>query len=151
LSRIGTTLRASQHASGSRLPEVLGPVPAQALDAHAVVLLERPPRLDRLVEQHARVQREDVEALEARVAGQVEDHRRLLLKRAGDRDPVEPLRRLGEDVQTAHSPSPRMTWKGTLRFQSMKWFIVSMPNSTGIARSRTLSSNAFSPTASRSR
>ena len=50
--------------------------------------------------------------------------------------------------QTAHSPSPRMTWNGTFRFQSMKWFIVSSPNSTGIARSRTLSSNAFVPTRS---
>src|SRR5258708_2904134 len=45
--------------------------------------------------------------------------------------------------QTAHSPSPRITWNGTLRFQSMNWFIVSRPNSTGIARSRTSSSKAF--------
>ena len=35
-------------------------------------------------------------------------------------------------AQTAHSPSPRTTWNGTLRFQSMKWFIVSRPNSTGM-------------------
>ncbi len=48
--------------------------------------------------------------------------------------------------QTAHSPSPRMTWNGTLRFQSMNSFIVSSPNSTGIARSRTLSSKWALPT-----
>ena len=47
--------------------------------------------------------------------------------------------------QTAHSPSPRMTWNGTLRFQSMNSFMVSSPNSTGIARSRTASSNAVVP------
>ena len=39
--------------------------------------------------------------------------------------------------QTAHSPSPRITWKGTSRFQSMNWFIVSRPKSTGIERSLT--------------
>ncbi len=49
---------------------------------------------------------------------------------------------------TAHSPSPRITWNGTLRCQSMKCSIVSRPNSTGSARSRTSSSNAFVPTRS---
>ncbi len=43
-----------------------------------------------------------------------------------------------------------MTWNGTWRFQSMRWLIVSRPNSTGIARSRTASSNAFVPTRSTS-
>ena len=50
-----------------------------------------------------------------------------------------------QSPQTAHSPSPRMTWNGTLRFQSMNSFMVSSPNSTGIARSRTASSNAVVP------
>src|SRR3712207_8430042 len=49
----------------------------RSLDAHAVVLLERPPRGDRLVEQHAGVEREDVEAPEAAldVGGEVEHDR----------------------------------------------------------------------------
>ncbi len=48
--------------------------------------------------------------------------------------------------QTAHSPSPRATTNGTFLVQSMKSFIVSRLNSSGIARSRTSSSNAFVPT-----
>jgi hypothetical protein len=48
--------------------------------------------------------------------------------------------------QTAHSPSPRCTTKGTFFVQSMNWFIDSRLNSTGMARSRTASSNAVSPT-----
>ena len=51
-------------------------------------------------------------------------------------------------AQTAHSPSPRCTTNGTLRFQSMNWFMVSSPNSTGMARSRTASSKALVPTRS---
>ena len=39
-----------------------------------------------------------------------------------------------------------MTWKGTLRLQSMKLSIVSMLNSTGSESSRTWSSNAEVPT-----
>jgi hypothetical protein len=59
---------------------------------------------------------------------------------------ARPRRRVPARPQTAHSPSPRMTWNGTLRFQSMNWFIVSRPKSTGMARSRTASSNDLVPT-----
>ena len=59
---------------------------------------------------------------------------------------VDVRRRKGTADQTAHSPSPRMTWNGTLRFQSMNSFIVSRPNSSGMARSRTWSSKWVVPT-----
>ena len=52
--------------------------------------------------------------------------------------------------QTAHSPSPRCTTNGAF-VQSMNWSIVSRPNSTGIARSRTSSSNASARRGRRSR
>ena len=54
--------------------------------------------------------------------------------------------RWGLERHTAHSPSPRTTWNGTFLLQSMKFSIVSRPNSIGIARSRTWSSKAPVPT-----
>jgi hypothetical protein len=50
------------------------------------------------------------------------DQHRLLLLEGARQDQVRVVfpNRLLDDVYTAHSPSPRMTSKGTLRFQSMK-------------------------------
>ncbi len=55
-----------------------------------------------------------------------------------------PLRHL-EDIYTAHSPSPRITSNGTLRFQSMNVFIVSNPKSTGSDSSFTRPSSSAVP------
>ncbi len=93
-----------------------------------------------------------------RLARQVQEHDRVLAAAEQQHGPLELGGDLADDVygfgfellevvhQTAHSPSPRMTWNGTLRFQSMNSFIVSRPNSTGMARSRTASSNSLVPT-----
>ena len=84
----------------------------------------------------------------------VDQHRLLLLEGAGhhqagvvalDRERSDLLRRLSLD--TAHSPSPRMTWKGSLRCQSMKWLMFSRVNSIGRASSRTSSSKRVLPDA----
>ena len=98
--------------------------------------LARPERLARQVQQDDRV-----------LAAAEQQHGLLELRRhlADDVD------RLGFELvevvhQTAHSPSPRMTWNGTFFVQSMNSFIVSRPNSTGMARSRTASSNSLVPT-----
>ena len=116
------------------------------VDVHAEALLEGAPRLQRLGEEHA-----GVDGHHARVRRQrqqlVEDDRLLLLEGAQE-DELLVLGGLGQGVgQTAHSPSPRWTTKGTLRSQSMKCSIVSRPNSTGRARSRTASSKASVPDA----
>src|SRR4051794_39589328 len=126
------------------------------LDADAEALLERPPRLERLREQHTGVDCDD-----PRVRHQpdqlVDEHRLLLLEGAEQHEAgvvaVDGLRQDVRDArarrpQTAHSPSPRMTWNGAVRCQSMKWFIVSSENSIGIARSLTSSSNRLGPTRS---
>ena len=114
-----------------------------------------------LREQHAGVDRDDLTGGRVPLDAQqlVDQHRLLLLEgaeqRAGcvalelsregpSRARTCSLRRRGRARdgslrvgQTAHSPSPRITWKGTLRFQSMNWFIVSRQNSAGIERSLT--------------
>jgi hypothetical protein len=63
-----------------------------------------------------------------------------------DAQPVE-VRQL-RGGQTAHSPSPRWTTKGTLRFQSMNMSIVSIEKSTAMPRSFASSSKRAVPTRS---
>src|SRR3954454_16209869 len=134
-----------------------GPRPGRVLDVdlHAEAVLERLPRRERLGEQDAGVDRDD-----ARVGRQahelVDDHRLLLLEGAEQHEArMVTLDGLRQDLgdargpgQIAHSPSPRMTWNGALRCQSMKWFMVSSENSIGSARSRTSSSKRRPPTRS---
>ena len=97
----------------------------------------RPERLAREVQQHDRV-----------LAAGEQQHR---LRELG-RHLADDVDRLGFELvemiqhQTAHSPSPRWTSNGTFLVQSMNSFIVSRPNSTGRARSRTASSNSLVPT-----
>ena len=157
------------------------------LDLHAKALLERAPRLHRLLEQHARVDRQHAHGVAGSLIESqqlVEQHRLLLLKRAQQHGTLAVTRRLAQRVRearsrvevgarlwchwaicmgqhligplvsvaliyTAHSPSPRMTSKGTSRFQSMNVFIVSSPKSTGIDRSLTSASSPATPTRSR--
>src|SRR4051812_22334289 len=125
------------------------------VDVHAEALLERAPRGERLFEQHAGVDRHDARV--RRQAHELVDEHRLLLLEGAEQDEarVVALDGLREDVgdgrrgaQIAHSPSPRMTWNGALRDQSMKWFMVSSENSIGSASSRTSSSKRLVPTRS---
>src|SRR5215210_1135848 len=88
-----------------------------------------------------------------RVLAAAEQHDRLLELGRDLADDVDRLRlqllEVGAELAyTAHSPSPRSTWNGTFLVQSMKFSIVSRPNSIGIARSRTRSSKALGPTRS---
>src|SRR6185312_6549708 len=93
-----------------------------------------------------------------RPAREMQEHDRVLAAGEQQHGLLELRRHLADDVdrlgfellevvhQTAHSPSPRWTSNGTFLVQSMNSFIVSRPNSTGMARSRTASSNSFVPT-----
>ena len=93
-----------------------------------------------------------------RLAGEVQQDDRVLAPGEQQHRLLELGRYLPDDMdrlglelvevihQTAHSPSPRATTNGTFLVQSMNSFIVSRLNSTGIARSRTASSNSFVPT-----
>src|SRR4029079_19238152 len=117
--------------------------------------LERLPGGERLGEEDARVDRHDAGI--GREADELVDQHRLLLLEGAEQHEARmmALDGLREDVrygravaQTAHSPSPRCTWKGAARCQSMKVFIVSSENSIGSARSRTSSSKRLLPTRS---
>src|SRR3954469_8052187 len=79
------------------------------------------------------------------------DDDRLLLEGARDLDALEALAQLAEELlggggHTAHSPSPRTTWKGTFLDQSMNVFMFSRLNSIGMASSRTSASKRSAPT-----
>ena len=117
--------------------------------------------LDHLGEVVAGVDVHDSErhgARPERLARQVQQDDRVLAAGEQQHRPLELRRHLADDVdrlrlelvevvhQTAHSPSPRWTSNGTFLVQSMNSFIVSRPNSTGMARSRTASSNPLVPT-----
>ena len=118
------------------------------LDLDAEALLEGAPGAQRLGEEHAGVDRHDarVRARSARSSSRITDssfwkehrqHELLVLGRPW-------LRACA--VRPRTRPRPRCTTKGTLRSQSMKCSIVSRPNSTGSASSRTSSSKALVPT-----
>jgi hypothetical protein len=71
---------------------------ADRADRHAVALLEGAPQLERLGEQHAGVEGEQVDG-EAGARDQVDDHAALGPETGRERQPVaEPLRRPREDV-----------------------------------------------------
>ena len=93
-----------------------------------------------------------------RLAREVQQDDRVLAAAEQQHGLLELRRHLADDVdglgfeliemvhQTAHSPSPRWTTNGSFFVQSMNSFIVSSPNSSGMARSRTASSKALVPT-----
>ena len=117
------------------------------VDVHAEAVLEGAPGLQRLGEEHAGVDGHDARVRRERQ--QLVEEDRLLLLEGAQEDELLVLGGLGQGVgQTAHSPSPLWTTKGSLRSQSMKCSIVSRPNSTGRARSRTSSSKVAVPTRS---
>ena len=95
------------------------------LDPQPVAVLDLAPDLVGLREQHAGVDREDARR-RLDPHEHVDQHRLLLLEGAGHDEARmvaldgEPERLLGAAAHTAHSPSPRITWKGSLRCQSMK-------------------------------
>jgi hypothetical protein len=94
-------LRIPQHASGSRCHSPVEPLAAVDVDLDAVALLDPAPRLVRLREEHARVEREDTRRRLDRQK-HVDDHRRLLLERAGDvQARVELVHDVGENLLRA--------------------------------------------------
>src|SRR5215207_5020788 len=68
---------------GIRRPQALDLLAGVAVDRDPVALLDAPPRLVRLVEQHARVEHEEARG-RLHLDQHVQDHRRLLLEGAGD-------------------------------------------------------------------
>src|SRR5215204_2555027 len=138
------------------------------LDAQPVAVLDLPPDRVGLGEEHARVDREHPRrGLD--LHKHVDQDRLLLLEGAGhDERGVMPLdggaerllcrisaiqqaaggARGAPSAYTAHSPSPRITSKRSLRCQSMKNCMFWRLNSTGIERSRTSSSKRACPTRS---
>src|SRR3954447_1917325 len=75
-------------AAGVRVagPQAVDPLAAEDLDLRAVALLDPPPGLVGLREQHAGIQREDP-GRRLDPQDHIHDHRRLLLEGAGDRQP----------------------------------------------------------------
>ena len=74
-------------AVGLGRPEAVDPLAAIGLDRDAVALLDRAPGGVGLLEQHARVEREDARARGV-AAHDVDQHRGLLLPRGGEREPL---------------------------------------------------------------
>ena len=112
-----------------------GPGAARLLDVDldAEVLLEALPRCERLREQHPGVDRHHTHTV-AHLGGQLDQGRQqhgLLLLEGAQQDGLLVMRGLAERLtqlivdreigrrhQTAHSPSPRITWYGWSRSQS---------------------------------
>src|SRR5919201_5186206 len=151
LQRVDLSLSAAVRCAPRRAVRRRG---VHDLHAQPVAVLDLAPDLVCLGEQHAGVDREHPSrGLDSHQ--HVDQDRLLLLEGAGhDERGMVALDGRAERVlrclyrYTAHSPSPRMTSKGSFFCQSMKNCMFWRLNSTGIARSRTSSSKRVWPTRS---
>ena len=119
-----STLRAPQQFDALHgVP--FGGVASTTSTLQPVAVLDLAPDLVGLREQHAGVDREHARHGSMRMSMSIRTDSSFWKEQAMTSDGwcrsmASPERLLCGAVYTAHSPSPRMTWKGSLRCQSMK-------------------------------